>query len=105
MSTLKVVVALVLIGLISGTVSGQESEPPECVQEWMDTSQEWKDFQISVEDSLEAVKVRERLLMGQLELAEDRLRWMEEEKPSWLEQWALPVAMTVGVLVGAVVTK
>ena len=40
-------------------------------------------------------------LARRLEWAEERLRWAAEDKPHWLVQWLLPLAVTAGVVVGA----
>jgi len=100
------VVLMVLIGTAAGAtateiaVAPADTLPP-CVAEWMATATEWREFQVAVEDSLEAGRVREAELAAQLRLAEARLAWEKEARPSWLERWLLPLAVTAGVVVGA----
>lgn len=67
----------------------------------MDTSPAWHRFQVAVEDSLQAQRIRIRRLEGQLELADERLQDEKDRHgPAW-ERWLLPVAVTIGVIVGA----
>lgn len=65
----------------------------------------WAEFQASVEDSLEAVRVRNRKLEGQIELLNMKIDWEKEKQPNWIEQWMLPLAVTAGIVVGAFATR
>ena len=102
--------AVVLMALLGSTAGATATDfaaatadtLPPCVAEWMATAPSWREFQVAVEDSLEAGRVREAELAAQLRLAEARLAWEKEARPSWLERWLLPLAVTAGVAVGAV---
>jgi hypothetical protein len=98
---------MVMFGMTGGATATDlaVAEPdtlPPCVAEWMATSPDWRNFQVAVEDSLEAVRVREAELAAALALAEARLAWEQSSHPSWPERWLLPIAVTAGVAVGAV---
>jgi len=103
--------SLVLLGSVTGSTAQNApsdstfANVPPCVIEWMDTAPEWRDFQVAVEDSLESLRIRGRQLEGQLALTEARLEWEKEQRPSLIEQWALPLAVTAGIILGAAVTR
>lgn len=95
-----------LLGSASASDGSAEADSllagvPDCVLEWMDTAPEWAAFQVAIEDSLEAERTRRRRLEGEADLLRERLRWEEENRPSWIEQWALPLAVTAGIVIGA----
>ena len=88
----------------TGSAAGEIEPPtdlPPAVEEWMDTSPDWRRFQVAVEDSLQALRWRVRDLEGQLELSVDRLQDEKDRHGSAWERWLLPVAVTLGVIVGA----
>jgi hypothetical protein len=100
----KAVAVLVLIGSITGPSLSQTASidsVPDCVREWMDLSPQWREFQVSVEDSLEALRTRNWILSGQNELLRIQLESAKEDAPSWLEQWGLVagVALVAGASV------
>ena len=67
----------------------------------MNTAPEWREMQVSVEDSLQSLRVRNRLLEAQNELLNEKLEWSQEKQPTWFEKWAIPagVAVVAGVSV------
>ena len=102
MNTSLALASLVLIGLVVGSPSEEaRSEPvPEFVAAWMDTSTTWASFQAAVEDSLRNERIGR--LAAETALAQSLAR---ECGPPWWRWWLLPVATTVGVVIGAAVSK
>jgi hypothetical protein len=66
----------------------------------MATSPEWAAFQRDVEDSLVAVRTRERRLEGALALTQARLEWEQENRPTLMETYGPAAAVALAFVLG-----